>query len=160
MKNNIFITGYLFLWMTACLITFVLIAYKPKSFSILDKRYRKFLLKPWKLVTFGIAALGMTLVAPYSGDPTWDYLDAALMSVFTYFTAPWVVGIFYQSRKGPFPVKRLFVAFCLWMFSASWSYDLYILIKTGTYPYTWLPNIALSSILYFSAGLFWNHSHL
>jgi hypothetical protein len=42
------------------------------------------------------------------------------------------------------------------MFSVSWSYDVYILLKHGYYPPTWLPNIVLSSILYFAAGLLWN----
>jgi hypothetical protein len=107
-------------------------------------------------VTFFIAALAMTLVAPYSGDPTWDYFDAAFMSILTYLTAPWVAGVFYQIRKKQSSWKQLFVAICLWMFSASWSYDLYMLIKTGIYPYTWLPNIVLSSILYFSGGFLWN----
>jgi hypothetical protein len=44
----------------------------------------------------------------------------------------------------------------LWMFSASWSYDLYILIRDGSYPTTWLPNIFASSALYILAGLLWN----
>ena len=50
----------------------------------------------------------------------------------------------------------MFVALCLWMFVASWSYDLYLLIRDGYYPFTWLPNIPASSVLYISAGLLWN----
>ena len=42
------------------------------------------------------------------------------------------------------------------MFSASWSYDGYLVLRDGTYPFTWLPNIFASSVLYLSAGLFWN----
>jgi hypothetical protein len=42
------------------------------------------------------------------------------------------------------------------MFSVSWSYDLYILLRDGYYPPTWPPNIVLSSILYLAAGLLWN----
>ena len=42
------------------------------------------------------------------------------------------------------------------MFSASWSYDLCILLRDGEYPNAWLPNIPASSVLYCSAGLLWN----
>jgi hypothetical protein len=42
------------------------------------------------------------------------------------------------------------------MFSASWSYDLYLLLRDGDYPATWDVNIAASSVLYCAAGLLWN----
>jgi len=148
--------GYLYSWITACVIALGLLVFDARSYVILSKRYLRFLLKPWKLVTFILAALGMTLVAPYSGDPTWDYFDSAFMSVLTYMSAPWVVGVLYQRRKKQTSLKQVFVAMCLWMFSASWSYDIYMLIQTGVYPRTWLPNIVLSSILYYCAGLLWN----
>jgi len=48
------------------------------------------------------------------------------------------------------------VAICIWMFSASWSYDLYLILRDGAYPDTWFPNIFASSVLYVSAGLLWN----
>jgi hypothetical protein len=50
----------------------------------------------------------------------------------------------------------MYVASCLWMFSASWSYDLYIVVRDGDYPITWGANIAASSVLYMSAGLLWS----
>jgi hypothetical protein len=98
----------------------------------------------------------MVLIAPYSGDYTWDYTDGLFMSVLTFVTAPWSVGIFFRSLKHKVPMTQVFLAFCLWMFSASWSYDGYLLLRDGRYPLTWLPNLAASSILYWSAGLFWN----
>lgn len=36
----------------------------------------------WKVVTFLIATIAMTVIAPYTGDPTWDYVDAPLMYSF------------------------------------------------------------------------------
>jgi len=42
------------------------------------------------------------------------------------------------------------------MFSASWFYDTYILIRDGEYTPLWLPNIFASSSLYALAGLLWN----
>lgn len=111
---------------------------------------------PWKIITFVISTVGLTAIAPYTGDPTWDYFDALFMSVLTFLSAPWVTGTLYKTAKGNLPMKQALVAFCVWMFSASWSYDLYILCRDGYYPPTWLPNIVLSSILYISAGLLWN----
>lgn len=98
----------------------------------------------------------MTVIAPYTGDPTWDYFDALFMSLLTYFTAPWAIGVIYKAAKKELPIKQAYVALCVWMFSASWSYDLYLLIRDGFYPTTWFYNIPASSVLYISAGLFWN----
>jgi hypothetical protein len=108
------------------------------------------------VITFLIATAGMTVVAPYTDDPTWDYFDAMFMSLFAFLTAPWVVGTIYKVIKKKLPLKQTYVAVCIWMFSASWSYDLYLLFRDGHYPATWLVNISASSILYISAGFFWN----
>lgn len=98
----------------------------------------------------------MVVVAPYTGDPTWDYVDAGFMSLFTFLSAPWAVGTLYKVFARKLPIKHGFIAFCVWMFSASWSYDFYLLIRDGHYPITWLPNIFASSVLYISAGLLWS----
>ena len=72
-----------------------------------------------------------------------------MMSVLTFVTAPWAVGTLYRR-------KHLYVALCAWLFSASWCYDLYLVLRDGRYPDTWLANMAASSILYLLAGLLWN----
>jgi hypothetical protein len=64
-------------------------------------------------------------------------------------------SIFGYPRKGH-GREDLYVAICIWMFSASWSYDLYLILRDGAYPDTWFPNIFASSVLYVSAGLLWN----
>ncbi|MFK5892367.1 MAG: hypothetical protein QM504_04000 [Pseudomonadota bacterium] len=114
------------------------------------------LFQQWKIISFLIAFIGIILIAPYTGDPTWDYYDAAFMALLTYITAPWVISTLYRTLF----IKRLYIntyiAICLWMFSASWSYDLYLVFRDGVYPNTWLVNIFASSILYVSAGLMWN----
>ena len=61
--------------------------------------------------------------------------------------------LFAQLRR---PWTIVYVSVCVWMFSASWSYDGYLVLRDGAYPFTWLPNIFASSVLYLSAGLFWN----
>ena len=111
---------------------------------------------PWKVITFVIAATGMTVIAPYTGDPTWDTVDALFMSVLTYLTAPWAVGILYRALRRKAGWGETYIAACLWLFSASWSYDLYLVWRDGIYPPTWQANLYLSSILYLLAGMFWN----
>jgi hypothetical protein len=54
------------------------------------------------------------------------------------------------------PFFQAYVAACAWMFSASWSYDIYLVFRDGAYPITWFSNIFASSVLYLSAGLLWN----
>jgi hypothetical protein len=151
-----FFSVYVACWVSLCLFAVVLYIKDRNAYSISRQNYWRFLFIRWKVITFLIASTGMTVIAPYTGDPTWDYFDAAFMSVLTFLTAPWSVGTIYKMVKKELPLKQGFVAACLWMFSASWSYDLYILIRDGAYPMTWFANIFASSALYFMAGLLWN----
>ncbi|MBI3727403.1 MAG: hypothetical protein HY254_03605 [Burkholderiales bacterium] len=145
---------YLAAWISYCILCAWLYLSDRQSFPI--QGYKSFLFVPWKLFTFGIAAIGITVVAPYTADPTWDYFDAAMMSVLTFLTAPWATGITYLGIRGKASVRHILVAIGVWLFSASWCYDLYLLIRDGHYPITWEANIYASSVLYLSAGLLWN----
>ena len=148
---------YLVCWVLFCLVNGVLVYRTPERYSITHHDYWRFLITPWKCITFLIAASGLILVAPYTGDPTWDYIDASFMAALTFVTAPWVVGILFLNIRRSQPLDRqTFLAICLWMFSASWSYDCYLLLRDGIYPDTWQVNIYASSVLYFSAGFLWN----
>ncbi len=149
---TIYVTAYA----VASAVAAILIVRERASLVLLQPEYRRYLASPWKLLTFAIAALSMIIMAPYTGDVTWDYVDAAFMSILTFLTAPWAVGTLYLATKGRSKVTHVYIAVCVWMFSVSWAYDVYILLKHGYYPPTWLPNIVLSSILYFAAGLMWN----
>ncbi len=151
-----FFVAYLAAWAVACAAALALVARDPAAFSLTRPAYRRFLLVPWKLASFVVAAAGLALVAPYTGDPTWDRTDATFQSVLTYLGAPWAVGTLYLALRGRATAKAAYVAACAWLFGASWSYDLYILLRDGAYPPTWAANIAASSVLYLSAGLLWN----
>jgi len=140
----------------ACAAAIFLMFRERKKLVLFQPEYRRFLRSSWKLVTFSIAALAMTIIAPYTGDPTWDYVDASFMSILTFLTAPWAVGTLFLALRRQVPATQIYIVVCVWMFSVSWAYDVYILLKLGYYPPTWLPNIVLSSILYFAAGLLWN----
>ena len=147
---------YMACWGTALLVGAVVFVIKRKTILPTCSGYFKFLAMPWKVVTFVIATTGMTVIAPYTGDSTWDYVDALFMSVLTYLSAPWAVGILYRALRRKVGWGEAYVAACLWLFSASWSYDLYIVLRDGIYPPTWLANLYLSSILYILAGMLWN----
>ena len=152
-------TAYLSGYSAACVVAVFLMIRERATLVLLQPEYRHYILSGWKIVTFTIAATAMIVIAPYTGDPTWDYVDAAFMSVLTFVTAPWSVGTLYLACKRKAKPSHVYIAVCVWMFSVSWAYDVYILLRHGYYPPTWLPNIVLSSILYFAAGTMWNLQH-
>lgn len=148
--------AYLAGWGLACLVALFLLARDLRVHVIATRAYWQALLMPWKVVTFLVAATGITVVAPYTGDPTWDYVDASFMSLLAFTSAPWTVGTMYGVATRTRSWRQGYVAACVWLFSASWSYDLYLFLRDGYYPVTWLANLAASSVLYICAGLFWS----
>ncbi len=153
---NLALKVYVGCYLLACAMAIVIAFRDRQAISLFSAGYREFMAAPWKLTSFAVAASGMTWIAPYTGDPTWDYFDAAMMSLLTFATAPWVMGALYLFLRGKTRAGHAYVAMCCWLFSASWCYDLYILFRDGHYPITWLPNIFAASVLYVSAGLLWN----
>ncbi len=126
---TIFQKYYTALWMMAFLGALGIFLFDRRAFNFTRREYLRFLFKLWKVVTIILAILFVTLIGPYSGDYTWDYTDGFIMSVLTCFTAPWVMGTFYQFRTRRASLKQVYVAFCVWMFSVSWFFDLYIYIS-------------------------------
>ena len=147
---------YMGAWLTACVAAGALMYTRRRDIELFDHEYWLMLFQRWKLVTFLISSVSLTVIAPYTGDPTWDYIDAAFMSILAYTTAPWTVGIVYRTFRHHRNWEVLYVAICVWMFSASWSYDGYLVLRDGEYPFTWLPNIFASGVLYVCAGLLWS----
>ena len=143
-------------WLILCAGAAGLLLRYPFRFSLLQPGYWRLILEPWKVLTFSIATISFMIMAPYTGDPTWDWFDALFMSVLTYVSAPWCVGVLYRSIRRQESWQPLYVALCCWFFSASWAYDLYIWVLDGMYPLTWTSNIVASSFLYLMAGLLWN----
>jgi hypothetical protein len=148
--------AYTIAWILACAVAVWLALKRRGTIELVQRRYWRFLLQPWKGVTFLISAIGLTVMAPYTGDPTWDYFDGAVMSILTFATAPWATGTLYRAIRREASWAHGYIALCVWMFSVSWFYDLYIYLRDGMYPDTWLPNIFLSSVLYVAAGLLWS----
>ena len=151
---------YFKLYISFCLIMFFFGIYLAiKRFNHLDifkKDYLNFITKPWKLITFLIAFISFNLIGPFSGDPTWDLYTSSAMSLLTYLSAPWSVCVFYKFVKKKTDKVTVFIAFVALMFSVSWCYDWYLVLRQGSYPETWFANILLSSTVYIAAGLYWN----
>jgi len=147
---------YIAAWMTACLVAAGLMIKNRKTIILFQKAYRDYLLVKWKIITFLVALTAFVVLAPYTGDITWDYYDAAFMSILTFITAPWAIGTLYRFIRGREKFAIAWIAVCTWLFSASWSYDIYLVFRDGYYPATWSSNILASSVLYISAGMFWN----
>jgi len=151
-----FFKVYLMCWISLCIVAVLFMRVNRSSLEIFNKEYWRLLLQKWKLNSFIAALLGITLIAPYTGDPTWDYVDAIFMSFLAYATSPWVVGTLYRFFRCRLSWEKIFIAVCVWLFSVSWSYDAYLLVRDGMYPITWFSNLMASSILYCCAGLFWS----
>lgn len=149
-------TIYTVFWIALCVSALIVCVRNPDICPMWKSTYRRFLFVQWKWITAFIGGLCLTLMAPYTGDPTWDYIDASFMAVLTFLTAPWAVGVLYRAFRRMSSAPQIFVASCVWLFTASWSYDLYLLIRDGRYPVTWLTNLFASSSLYAFAGLLWN----
>jgi hypothetical protein len=147
---------YVAAWSAACLLALGLFLRDRSGCATGRGGYWHFLGEPWKLATFAAGAALVTLVAPYTGDPTWDRTDGLFMSVFCFATAPWVVATLFLTARRNAGWTETYIAFCAWLFSASWSYDIYAVWRDGEYPSTWFANLFASSVIYLSAGLFWN----
>jgi len=145
---------YLIGWSAACAVALVVTALRWRSFAISRRAYLIGMTRPWKLATFALAFAGIVLVAPRSGDPTWDHWDAAFMAILVYTTAPWTLGVLVRWRKRS--PAEVYAAACTWLFSASFSYDLYIFLRDHHYPRTWWSNLIVSSGLYGLGGAMWS----
>lgn len=151
-----YLASYMVFWIAACMAALFLCVRNRVAYPIFHPEYWKFLLTSWKVAIFIIATAGITLMAPYTVDPTWDHFNAFGMSVLTFVTAPWATGTFYRAARWIVPLREVFVPLCAMLFSASWFYDGYLLLRDGRYPDTWLPNLFASSFVYILAGLLWN----
>ncbi len=147
---------YLAIWMICVGFAAWIIIKDFSRFKIEVFKYRYYLTRPWKLVTFAIAGSFVTFAGPYTNDPTWDYVSGSAMSVLTYLTAPWSIGVLFQVLKNQRKISDAVLAIILLLLSASWFYDGYLWLRDGYYPVTWFWNLVVSSTLYFCAGLFWN----
>jgi hypothetical protein len=148
--------AYVALWAAFCGAALCILAADRKHLLPEWRRYLRFLFLPWKLCLFVPALLFVSFAGRFTNDETWDLVTGAGMSLLTFFTAPWSIGLFYQVAKRRRPWRYLVVATALLLFSSSWFYDGYLLWRDGAYSVRWWSNLLLSPIIYIAAGLLWN----
>jgi hypothetical protein len=147
---------YVAWWIAFCLLVVgILVSDRVRVRSELQ-RYWAYLTMRWKLAIFAPAFIFVTFAGRFSDDETWDVVTGGGMSVLTFLTAPWCVGMVYQVLAGRRPPRYLFVAAGLLLFSSSWFYDGYLLLRDGSYTTRWWSNLMLSPIIYLAAGFLWN----
>jgi len=149
-------TIYISCWASFCFWALVIAVKDRKQLVPEWRRYKLFLFVRWKLALFIPAFIFVTFAGRFTDDETWDTITGSGMSILTFLTAPWVVGLFYQIIKKQRPLRYLVVALALCLFSSSWFYDIYILWRDGEYTTRWLGNLILSPVTYIAAGFLWN----
>jgi hypothetical protein len=147
---------YMAAWVSFCVAAAVLLVRDRRRLLPEWRRYWDFLCMPWKVCLFAIAFAFVTFAGRYTNDESWDWVTGSGMSVLTFLTAPWSVGVIYQVLLGRRPFAYLVIAIALLLFSSSWFYDAYLLIRDGGYTRRWAGNLMLSPIIYLAAGILWN----
>lgn len=143
-------------WIAFCLVAVGILLSDRVQVKGELRRYWSFLTMPWKLAIFFPAFIFVTFAGRFTDDETWDVISGGGMSVLTFLTAPWCLGLVYQVFARRRPLRYLFVAAGLLLFSSSWFYDGYLLLRDGSYTTRWWSNLILSPIIYVAAGFLWN----
>ena len=151
-----FLSGYLVFWVGFCLLALAILIRDRNALRIECRDYFQFLGVRWKVALFVPAIVFVTFAGKFTDDETWDVVTGSGMSILAFFTAPWALGLFYQVFVGQRPWRYLVVALGLTLFSSSWFYDGYLLLRDGAYTPRWQGNLMLSPIIYIAAGLVWN----
>ena len=148
--------SYMACWVAFCLLAVAILISDRARLKAEFGLYRRFLTVPWKLVIFIAAFLFVTFAGRFTDDETWDVVTGGGMSILTFLTAPWSIGLVFQVLAGRRPWRYLVVAAALALFSSSWFYDGYLVWRDGDYTTRWTGNLTLSPIIYTAAGLLWN----
>lgn len=148
--------SYIACWAAFCFWALAIVVIDRKQLAPEWTAYMRFLFVRWKLALFVPAFIFVTFAGRFTDDETWDTITGSGMSILTFFTAPWAIGLVYQIAKKQKPLRYIVVALALCLFSSSWFYDIYILWRDGEYSTRWLGNLLLSPITYIAAGLLWN----
>ena len=151
-----FPAGYVLGWSSFCLVAAAILIRDRESLRPEWRRYARLLAVPWKLAVFVPGLLFVTFAGRFTDDETWDVVTGSGMSILTFLTSAWAIGLVYGVLTGRRPARYLVVASALWLLSSSWFYDGYLLWRDGAYTPRWLGNLMLSPIIYLAAGLLWN----
>ncbi len=148
-----FLARYVVAWIVFCAVA-AIVAWKTVRVDV--PKAVGFLRVPWKLALFVPAILFVTLAGHFTDDETWDPISGGGMSILTFLTAWWSVGTAARVVRRMRPAREMIVAVAVTLFSSSWFYDGYLLLRDGAYTQRWLGNLMLSPTIYLCAGLVMN----
>jgi hypothetical protein len=148
-----FLRCYVAGWVSFCLLAIGLASRDRQIRALRANDVVRFLSTPWKLALFVPAILFTTFAGHFTDDETWDVVSGGGMSVLTVLTAWWSVGTIARVVRRAAPARHLPFAVALTLFSSSWFYDGYLLLRDGAYTARWLGNLVLSPTIYACAGL-------
>ncbi len=158
---NIFIRIYIILWIILILIWLVLLIKNRKEVLLFRKKYINFLFVRWKLILFFLAVISLSIMSTLWLDPTWDIPETIVMSILTFYTAPYSSWIIYRYlrwlNKNSY---EFYIAIILLFFSSAWFYDLYtLLFLLWEYPPMAFSNLLLSPFFYLFWWITWNFGY-
>lgn len=155
-SSNPMLLWYAAGWVIFCLAAIAIVVNERARLRDEFRGYWEYLTMRWKIVTFVPAFLFVTFAGRFTDDETWDVISGGGMAALTFLTAPWCLGLTYQVLVGRRQLRYLIVAAALLLFSSSWFYDGYLLLRDGAYTTRWWSNLMLSPVVYLAAGLLWN----
>lgn len=147
------LTGYVAAWSAFC-VAAALVAIR--TVSLRSRDVVAFLTVPWKLAVFVPAILFVGFAGRFTDDETWDLVTGFGMGILTFGTSWWAVGAAARVVRRLAPPSHLLVAIAVTLFSSSWFYDGYLLLRDGAYTPRWQGNLMLSPTIYLCAGLLSN----
>ncbi len=148
-----FLVRYLISWLAFCLLAGVLFV---RDVNVAWREQARALLVPWRLALFVPATVFVTFAGRYTDDETWDALCGGGMALLTFLTAGFSIGTLGRALWGRASFSEVVLALAVALFSSSWFYDGYLLLRDGAYTHRWLGNLRLSPIIYACAGLVLN----
>jgi len=145
-----FHTLYLAAWLLYGVVAAVVAA---RSVRVSLRGAARFLAAPWKIALFVPAIVFVTFAGRFTDDETWDVVSGGGMSILTVATSWWTIGTLVRARWRWSRPSEIVVAVFVALFSASWFYDGYLLLRDGAYTHRWLGNLMISPVIYACAGL-------
>jgi hypothetical protein len=145
-----FLVRYLVGWLAFCALALVIAV---RSVRVRPPDAFAFLREPSKLLIFVPGVVFVTFAGRFTDDETWDVISGGGMSLLTALTAWWSVGTAARVVRKMAPPSHLVVVLAVTLFSSSWFYDGWLLLRDGAYTPRWLGNLMLSPTVYVCAGL-------
>jgi len=151
-----FLQSYTLFYSSLLIFSSILILKNWREYNFLTRAYWRFIFTKTKFAIYVIGSLILIIPVPYLNFHSWDYPIATFQPILSYLSAPWAIGVFNNMLKGKARLDEIFVAFCLMMFTGSWSVEIYLLFRDGFYMPDWVANIPIGICCYIIVGLLWN----